>query len=61
MSRPVPSTTEQSEHETLIPLSYYPDSQRKDWLSAESRDIADKGLYQSGAWSSDEPCDLVAP
>ncbi|CAK0907565.1 unnamed protein product [Prorocentrum cordatum] len=30
MSRPEPSTTQQSEHETLILLSSYPDSQRKD-------------------------------
>eukprot|EP00959_Pyramimonas_sp_CCMP1952_P159412 3334206-Pyramimonas_sp.AAC.1 len=30
MSHPVSSTTGQSQHETLIPLSSYPDSQRKD-------------------------------
>eukprot|EP00959_Pyramimonas_sp_CCMP1952_P396059 8298440-Pyramimonas_sp.AAC.1 len=31
MSHPVSSTTEQSQHETLIPLASYPDSQRKDY------------------------------
>eukprot|EP00959_Pyramimonas_sp_CCMP1952_P349973 7332700-Pyramimonas_sp.AAC.1 len=36
MSHPVSSTTEHSQHETLIPLASYPDSQRKYWLSAEA-------------------------
>eukprot|EP00959_Pyramimonas_sp_CCMP1952_P059784 1248825-Pyramimonas_sp.AAC.1 len=60
MSHPAPSTTEQSEHETLIPLSSHPNSQRKDWLSAETRDIVAAGLSQPGDWFSDEPRDLVA-
>eukprot|EP00959_Pyramimonas_sp_CCMP1952_P056995 1189900-Pyramimonas_sp.AAC.1 len=30
MSHPVSSTSEQSQHETLIPLTSYPDCQRKD-------------------------------
>eukprot|EP00959_Pyramimonas_sp_CCMP1952_P043390 907452-Pyramimonas_sp.AAC.1 len=33
-----------SEREILIPLSSYPDSQRKDLLSAEARDIVATGL-----------------
>eukprot|EP00959_Pyramimonas_sp_CCMP1952_P259124 5417254-Pyramimonas_sp.AAC.1 len=41
-------------------LSSYPASQRKDWPSADSRDIVDAGLNQPGNWSSDEPRDLVA-
>eukprot|EP00959_Pyramimonas_sp_CCMP1952_P174118 3638303-Pyramimonas_sp.AAC.1 len=32
MSHPVSSTTEQSQHETLILLTSYPDSQRKDYF-----------------------------
>eukprot|EP00959_Pyramimonas_sp_CCMP1952_P467122 9491080-Pyramimonas_sp.AAC.1 len=44
MSHPVPSSTEQSEHETLIRLSFYPDSQRKDWLSNGTRDIVATGM-----------------
>eukprot|EP00959_Pyramimonas_sp_CCMP1952_P346009 7246599-Pyramimonas_sp.AAC.1 len=31
MSLPASSTTEQSQHETLIPVSVYPESPRKDW------------------------------
>eukprot|EP00959_Pyramimonas_sp_CCMP1952_P393301 8240780-Pyramimonas_sp.AAC.1 len=54
MSPPVSSTTEQSKHETLIPLSSYPDSQRKDWLSAETRDQAATGM------SYDETAELPA-
>eukprot|EP00959_Pyramimonas_sp_CCMP1952_P394227 8260391-Pyramimonas_sp.AAC.1 len=60
MSHAVPSLAEQSEQEILIPVSSYPDSQRKDWLSAESRDIVGAGLYQPEAWSSDDPRDSVA-
>eukprot|EP00959_Pyramimonas_sp_CCMP1952_P373103 7813766-Pyramimonas_sp.AAC.1 len=44
MSHPVSSTTEQSQHETLIPLASYPDSQRKGWLSAETRDQVATGM-----------------
>eukprot|EP00959_Pyramimonas_sp_CCMP1952_P365252 7649096-Pyramimonas_sp.AAC.1 len=44
MSLPESSTTEQREHEPLIPLSSYPDSQRKDWLSAEARDQVATGM-----------------
>eukprot|EP00959_Pyramimonas_sp_CCMP1952_P458069 9476020-Pyramimonas_sp.AAC.1 len=60
MSHPVPSLPEQSEHEILIPLAPYPDSQKKDWLSAEPRDVVEAGSYQPEAGTSDEPCDLVA-
>eukprot|EP00959_Pyramimonas_sp_CCMP1952_P137116 2869275-Pyramimonas_sp.AAC.1 len=31
MPYPVSSTAEQSQHDTLIPLAYYPVSQRKDY------------------------------
>eukprot|EP00959_Pyramimonas_sp_CCMP1952_P406694 8524033-Pyramimonas_sp.AAC.1 len=44
MPRPKPSTTERIDHETLVPLTSYPDSQRKDWLSAEARDQVARGL-----------------
>eukprot|EP00959_Pyramimonas_sp_CCMP1952_P142879 2991040-Pyramimonas_sp.AAC.1 len=60
MSHPVPSPAEQSEHEILVPLSSYPDSLRKDWLSADCRDIVEEGSYQPETWTSDEPCDSVA-
>eukprot|EP00959_Pyramimonas_sp_CCMP1952_P435688 9123685-Pyramimonas_sp.AAC.1 len=43
MSHPVHALPEQNEHEILIPLSSYPDSQRKDGLSAETRDSVDAG------------------
>eukprot|EP00959_Pyramimonas_sp_CCMP1952_P301587 6309831-Pyramimonas_sp.AAC.1 len=60
MSHSAPFTTEQSEHETLIPLSSYPDSQRKDWFAAEGRGIVVTGLSQPGGWLSAEPRDIVA-
>eukprot|EP00959_Pyramimonas_sp_CCMP1952_P289329 6051384-Pyramimonas_sp.AAC.1 len=45
MSHPAPSLPEQREHEILIPLSSYPDSQRKD--SATAPPLA-------GAWPAGE-------
>eukprot|EP00959_Pyramimonas_sp_CCMP1952_P201401 4211768-Pyramimonas_sp.AAC.1 len=60
MSHPVSSLPEQSEHETLILLASYPGSQRKDWLSAETRDLVDAGSSHPKARISDEPLDLVA-
>eukprot|EP00959_Pyramimonas_sp_CCMP1952_P286072 5981856-Pyramimonas_sp.AAC.1 len=35
MAHPVSSTTEQSQRETLIPLSFYPVSQRKDFIGRQ--------------------------
>eukprot|EP00959_Pyramimonas_sp_CCMP1952_P436342 9137184-Pyramimonas_sp.AAC.1 len=32
-----PSTTERTDHETLLPLTSYPDSQRNDWYSWRSK------------------------
>eukprot|EP00959_Pyramimonas_sp_CCMP1952_P115918 2423315-Pyramimonas_sp.AAC.1 len=51
MPRPKPSLAEHVAHdisvgdqETIVPLASYPDSQRKDWLSAEPRDQVARGL-----------------
>eukprot|EP00959_Pyramimonas_sp_CCMP1952_P332111 6954141-Pyramimonas_sp.AAC.1 len=60
MSHLVPSLPDQSEHEIFIPLTSNPHSQRKDWLSAECRDIVEAGSDQPEAGTSDEPHDLVA-
>eukprot|EP00959_Pyramimonas_sp_CCMP1952_P114878 2401659-Pyramimonas_sp.AAC.1 len=60
MSHPVPSLPDQSEHEILIPLSSYPESQRKDWLSAEARDSVDAGPSSTEEDSSAVPRDSVA-
>eukprot|EP00959_Pyramimonas_sp_CCMP1952_P199996 4183258-Pyramimonas_sp.AAC.1 len=43
MSHPASALPEQSEHEISLPLSSYPDSPRKDRLSAETRDSVDAG------------------
>eukprot|EP00959_Pyramimonas_sp_CCMP1952_P397799 8335048-Pyramimonas_sp.AAC.1 len=44
MSHPVSSTSEQSQAETLIPLTSSPDSQRKAWLSTGARDQVATGV-----------------
>eukprot|EP00959_Pyramimonas_sp_CCMP1952_P382732 8019799-Pyramimonas_sp.AAC.1 len=54
MPCPKTSTTERIDHETLVPLTSYPDSQGKDWLSAEARDQVARGL------SYDEKAELPA-
>eukprot|EP00959_Pyramimonas_sp_CCMP1952_P398415 8348075-Pyramimonas_sp.AAC.1 len=51
MSRPVSSTSEQSQHETLIPLTYYPDSERKDF-KAKVQELAKKKDIGLGAESA---------
>eukprot|EP00959_Pyramimonas_sp_CCMP1952_P278726 5827765-Pyramimonas_sp.AAC.1 len=43
MSHLASALPEQSKHEISCPLSSYPDYQRKDWLSAETRDSVDAG------------------
>eukprot|EP00959_Pyramimonas_sp_CCMP1952_P050695 1059472-Pyramimonas_sp.AAC.1 len=60
MSHPASALPEQSEHEILSPLSSYPDSQRKVWLSAETRDSVDAGPLDTQEDLSVVPRDSVA-
>eukprot|EP00959_Pyramimonas_sp_CCMP1952_P140891 2948866-Pyramimonas_sp.AAC.1 len=60
MSHPASALPEQSEHEILIPLSSYPDSQREDWLSAETRDTVDAGPLDTKEDLSVAPRNSVA-
>eukprot|EP00959_Pyramimonas_sp_CCMP1952_P332112 6954142-Pyramimonas_sp.AAC.1 len=46
MSHPAPSLPEQSEHGILIPLSSYPDSQRKDWEAGGLRAKVDAAVAE---------------
>eukprot|EP00959_Pyramimonas_sp_CCMP1952_P373767 7827738-Pyramimonas_sp.AAC.1 len=60
MAHPASALPVQSNHEILIPVSSYPDSQRKEWLSAETRDSVDAGPLDTKENLSVVPRDLVA-
>eukprot|EP00959_Pyramimonas_sp_CCMP1952_P208824 4367894-Pyramimonas_sp.AAC.1 len=60
MSHLASALPEQSEHEILFPLSSYPDSQRKDWLSTETRDSVDAGPSDTKGNLQVVPRDSVA-